>query len=131
MRLLYLPFSLPLLSCIWRLLLLPIFQFWIWACRIDKLKFNVFLKNCRDFKEKNYEINIAQEQNLGYSPNNNQMNNSMMGIGNIPQNMIYYNYNPNQQYQYQAMPNPNQAMPNPNQAPNPVNQFPQSSIAPN
>jgi hypothetical protein len=109
-----------------------------YRCLLDSLNpflfFNVFLKNCRDFKKKNYDINIAQDQNFGYQPNNNQINNSMIGIGNIPQNMIYYNYNPNQQYQYQEMPNPNQTMPNQNQAPNPVNQFPQfpqSSIAPN
>jgi hypothetical protein len=98
-----------------------------YRCLLDSLNpflfFNVFLKNCRDFKKKTFEMNIAQDQNSGVFPNNN----SMMGIGNIPQNMIYYNYNPNQQYQYQAMPNPNQGMVNPNQAmPNPTNQFPPS-----
>jgi len=73
-----------------------------YRCLLDSLNpflfFNVFLKNCRDFKKKTFEINIVQEQNLGIMNNNNQMNNSMIGIGNAPQNMIYYNYNPNQQY---------------------------------
>jgi hypothetical protein len=77
-------------------------------CLFDSLNpflfFNVFLKNCRDFKKKVYEINITQTQDYnGYQPNS-----SLIGIGNIPQNMIYYNYhesNPNYQSQ-QMQPQP-------------------------
>ena len=76
-------------------------------CLLDSLNpflfFNVFLKNCRDFKKKVYEINITQTQDY-----NGQPNSSLIGIGNIPQNMIYYNYhesNPNYQSQ-QMQPQP-------------------------
>ncbi len=71
-------------------------------CLFDSLNpflfFNVFMKNCRDFKKKTYEINITQDQ-IQYGANP-----SLIGIGNVPQNMIYYNYNesnPN----FQAQPN--------------------------
>ena len=73
-------------------------------CLFDSLNpllfFSVFLKNCRDFKKKVYEINISQTQDY----NNYQPTPSLIGIGNIPQNMIYYNYhesNPNYQPQMQ------------------------------
>ena len=73
-------------------------------CLFDSLNpflfFNVFLKNCRDFKKKVYEINITQTQDY----NSYQPNSSLIGVGNIPQNMIYYKYhesNPNYQSQMQ------------------------------
>ena len=68
-----------------------------YRCLLDSLNpllfFTVFTKNCKDFKIKNHQVNIIQ--NSQYDINNNS---SMIGIGNVPQNMIQYHYSNQDSY---------------------------------
>lgn len=77
-----------------------------YRCLLDSLNpflfFTVFLKNCQDFKKKSYNVVIQQnsasynDQSQGYPQGGYGFNNnSLMGIGNNPQNVIYYGYDQN------------------------------------
>ncbi|GDX36422.1 hypothetical protein LBMAG18_09330 [Alphaproteobacteria bacterium] len=98
-----------------------------YRCLLDSLNpflfFTVFLKNCQDFKKKSYNVVIQQnsasfnDQSQGYPQGGYGFNNnSLMGIGNNPQNVIYYGYDQNNLPNY----NQNNQQLNPSQV-NPQN----------
>ncbi|MFM7620827.1 MAG: PEGA domain-containing protein [Alphaproteobacteria bacterium] len=84
-----------------------------YRCLLDSLNpflfFTVFLKNCQDFKKKSYNVVIQQNpsafsniQNYGHDQGYGMNNNSLIGVGNNPQNVIYYGYDQNNFQNYPA-----------------------------
>jgi len=82
-----------------------------YRCLLDSINpflfFTVFLKNCQDFKKKSYNVVIQQNpsaflknQDYGHDQGYGMNNKSLIGVGNNPQNVIYYGYDQNNLQNY-------------------------------